>query len=478
MGVCSFFTACYYAADFERAEAWIDDLRRVGIMGERSTGPVWITGHCESVQATALIELGRWTDAESLLTSSLEAFETATGWPAWHPAIALADLRTRQGRLAEAEALLAGKDAHMQALLPTARLRLALGEYELATATARRGLRMVGGDRLRGVDLLTIVIEAEARAGRLAEAEEAWRELESRDGSPREPGLAARVAHARSAVLMATGDVGQAITVVETAAASLAGGKWLVLQLMLTLDLLALHTAAGNDAVAAIEAKRAQALLTDLDVTLPEATLEILNRHLGVPASITGTTARLRRIDGRWVAETTGTVVRLRATKGLLYLAELLAAPGVERHVIDLVDRVEGVDRDGVDRKQIGHAGEVADATARASYRTRIEALRTQIDEALESEDDERVASLQAECDALVGELAAAFGLGGRGRLVSSAAERARLNVTRAIRTAIAGIAELLPHEGGVLDERVRTGMYCAFEPARTDLVHWSFSSD
>ena len=61
--------------------------------------------------------------------------------PSWHPDIALADLRIRQGRLAEAEALLLGKDQAMQALLPAARLHLARGDHDLARAAARRGLR-------------------------------------------------------------------------------------------------------------------------------------------------------------------------------------------------------------------------------------------------------------------------------------------------------------------------------------------------
>ena len=61
--------------------------------------------------------------------------------PSWHPAIALAELRIQQGRLADAEVLLLGKDAHLQALLPMARLHLARGDHDLARATANRGLR-------------------------------------------------------------------------------------------------------------------------------------------------------------------------------------------------------------------------------------------------------------------------------------------------------------------------------------------------
>lgn len=478
MGVCSFFTACYYAADFERAGWWVDDLRRVGLIGDGSLGPNYLSGHCDSVQATALLELGRWSDAESLLTRSVGAFETATGSPAWHPAIALADLRTRQGRYGEAEALLLGKDAHMQALLPGARLHLARGDHTLAAATARRGLKMVARDRLRGADLLAILVEAEVSAGRVDQALQACDAMKLRAGlEHEEPGLAARVTRANALVLSATDEVAQAITMVEDAVDALAERSLPVLRVLLMLDLVRLHESAGNRATATVEAKRAAALLAELDITLPPAERELLGRYAGPPASRTTASARLRRSGDTWVAESDGATVPLRMTKGLRYLAELLAAPGIEQHVLDLVDRIEGVAPEGIDRRRIGHAGQTADITARSAYRQRIETLRMEIEDALEAGADDRAAEQQTECDELVAQLAAAFGLGGRGRLVSSAAERARLNVTRAVRTAIDRIAEALPEAGRVLDRHVRTGLYCAFEPDATDTVIWIVQS-
>ena len=118
------------------------------------------------------------------------------------------------------------------------------------------------------------------------------------------------------------------------------------------------------------------------------------------------------------------------------------------------------------------------DARARTAYRHRIESLRAEIDEALEAGADQRAESLQAELDQLVAQLAQAFGLGGRSRRAASAAERARLNVTRALRAATARVSEELPEAGKVLDQRVRTGLYCAFEPGDTDVVRWSFIPD
>ena len=80
----------------------------------------------------------------------------------------------------------------------------------------------------------------------------------------------------------------------------------------------------------------------------------------------------------------------------------------------------------------------------------------------------ERAEAIQDELDQLVAQLAAAFGLGGRDRARRlRPAERARLNVTRAVRAAIAKLAEALPEAGAALDRHVRTGLYCAYAAGR-----------
>jgi hypothetical protein len=50
-------------------------------------------------------------------------------------------------------------------------------------------------------------------------------------------------------------------------------------------------------------------------------------------------------------------------------------------------------------------------------------------------------------------------------------AEKARLNVTRAIRKATAKLVEALPGPGAVLDRRVKTGVFCAYEPHPDDEI-------
>jgi len=399
--------------------------------------------------------------------------------PSWHPAIALAELRIRQGRLAEAEMLLLGKDGHLQALLPAARLHLARGDHDLARATASRGLRAIGDDRLRAVDLLAVLVDTELAVGDLGAATAACDDMTARAEGLDVSGLHARVAAVRARLLAAAGDVTDALATMERAVDRLPPTGVPLLRATLLVDLVRLHHRAGNRAAAKVEAGRAAAALAGLDVVLHADDLVLLER-VGTPMNATRHRRRqlatLSREDRGWVVASSDIRCRLTDTKGLRYVAELVRSPGVERHAFDLVDRVEGVGIGdfALDRRRLGDAGELVDAKARTAYRHRIEALRAQIDDALDAGAEDRAEALQAELDQLVGQLAQAFGLGGRSRRASSAVERARLNVTRAIRAATARVSEALPEAGPVLDRRLRTGIYCAYEPDEGDDVRWS----
>lgn len=81
-----------------------------------------------------------------------------------------------------------------------------------------------------------------------------------------------------------------------------------------------------------------------------------------------------------------------------------------------------------------GDAGALLDAQAKAAYRRRLQDLRADADEAEAMGDGERAARARQEIDALAHELARAVGLGGRDRRAAAPAERARVNVSRAIK--------------------------------------------
>ncbi len=471
--VCSFLTACYFACDFHRAATWIDVLRRRGLLGTTAGVPILVSNHCDAVQATLLCELGLWGDAERLLVRAIDEFERAMGIPSWHPAIALAELRIRQGRLTDAEHLLLGKEGRFQALLPAARLHLARGDAELARATAERGLRAIGDDRLRAVELLSLLVDAELLAGDTDAASRRCADLAERSSGVQVPVLSARVAATRSRALAAAGATGEAIALIESALDALPETRLPLLQATLLADLARLHDAAGDPVAARVEAARAAAAFGALDVVVPVGDAALLAR-LQAPAPATPNRSATLTADGTgWTIEFGDTRARIAGSKGMSYLAELVRNPGAERHAFDLVDGVEGLSAEGVDRRRLGDAGPMLDSRARTVYRHRVENLRTEIDEALEAGAVERAEALQEELDGLTAELARAFGLGGRERAASSATEKARLNVTRALRTAVARVQVLAPEAGDALDRGVRTGVYCVFDPKPNEPVHW-----
>ena len=429
---CSFFTACYYSSEFDRADTWARLMRARGLLGQGHGAPAFLSNHCASLNGALLCELGRWEEAEELLVHATEQYEAAAGGPAFHTAIVLADLRIRQGRLDEAEQLLLSRAQAFDAQLPMARLHLARGDHGLAVACARRGVRLLGPDRLRAVELLAVVVEAEVGRGDLTQARAALAELEQRAAAaPGVPSVVARVAEAAACLCSATGDRRGAAAALESA-----------------LD--------------AIDPERAPWRRARLAAAL---------EGLHDPAAPISQDATLTRTGRTWTASHGGLAVQVRDSKGIRHLAELIAAPDVEHHALDLVDRLEGVDPDrALDRRRLGDAGPVLDGRARDEYRRRIEELRDEIEAGLSAQRFARVEELQDEHDHLVRELAAAFGLGGRERTSGSAAERARLNVTRSIRTAITRLSEALPEAGAALDRSVRTGTYCAYRPADADL--------
>ncbi len=170
--------------------------------------------------------------------------------------------------------------------------------------------------------------------------------------------------------------------------------------------------------------------------------------------------ARLRRDEHGWLVEYEAATARLPHTKGLAYLAELVRHPGQERRALDLVALVDG--HDGR-RAHLGDAGPALDAQAKAAYRARLTQLRARLDAADDTGDRAASARAQAEIDALMAELGRAVGLGGRDRPIGSAAEKARLNVTRAIRAAIGRIGQPFPVLGEHLTACVHTGMSCSY---------------
>jgi len=162
------------------------------------------------------------------------------------------------------------------------------------------------------------------------------------------------------------------------------------------------------------------------------------------------------RRDGEiWTIIYGGTESHLPDAKGLRDLAVLLAGPGESVHAVEL---------------HTGHppqtgADDVLDTRAKAAYRRRLAELESDIDEAEADNDPHRAEKARAERDALIAELSAAVGLGGRDRRLGDERERARKAVTARIRDAIDRIERANPALSEHLRGAVQTGTWCTYAP-------------
>jgi len=168
-----------------------------------------------------------------------------------------------------------------------------------------------------------------------------------------------------------------------------------------------------------------------------------------------------------WAVGAAGSVVA--DMKGLHYLRILLERPGVDVTAADLVAAVNGHGA-----LPASDAGDQIDGRALAAYRQRLRDLDEQIADAA---DDEQVARLDAERDALLDELRRATGLGGRTRRAGSSDERARVSVRKAIAAALDRLDECDPPLVRLLRRSVRTGSTCVYAPDPDDRVTWQLTA-
>ena len=172
--------------------------------------------------------------------------------------------------------------------------------------------------------------------------------------------------------------------------------------------------------------------------------------------------ARLAREGEYWTVAWSDRTGRVRDLKGLRYLAYLLASPGRDVHVYDLLALTEGAPA-----VEATSDVEALDTRARASYRARLAELRVAIDAAEHASDTSATASLHAEVDRLEHALAAAYGLGSLRPAADASRERARKSVTNRLRSAVRRLATVVPELERHLAVALRTGTLCAYRPDR-----------
>ncbi len=457
-------------AQYDLAEEWTEAMER----WRHGSGIGSVHGRCRVHRAEILRLRGANTEAEqealAACTELRPYLRRELGWPLTE----LGRVRLQLGDLKGAEeAFLAAREAGWDPEPGLALVRLAQGDVALAAASIRDALdhpltvpskeRPPNTD-LRRAPLLAARVEIDVAAGDLIGARDAADELARVAAAFESRALAASAAMADGRVRLAANDMAGARQGFETAVQlwSLVGAP---------------HEAAlartGLAQVDRAAEAEADAGLESGPTPSPVEARPIDDGQQNPNA--------FRQSGDYWSISFEEHTVTLRDLKGLHYLARLLAHPGREFHVLDLVSSgvapsattAETTDPE-LTSSGWGDSGVLLDTQAKNSYRRRLAEIDEDLDDARLTGDSGRVGQAEAERDFLIRELSRAVGLGGRERRAGSASERARVSVTRAIRHAMSRIRQHDPALGEHLDRAIRTGTYCAYLPDTRITASWT----
>jgi hypothetical protein len=271
------------------------------------------------------------------------------------------------------------------------------------------------------------------------------------------------VRHALGMASLTTGDADRAVTHLRGAVHdNLVLGHWpaAVLSRARLAQALVLRSERGD----AAEAQR------ELDIALHDAARlgTALPSDGRYSAAVSGGSEQrlvVCRRDGRqWGLALGHRTTLVEESRGMQYLAVLLANPGHEIAAMDLAagpGLLMGVAAGAAD----GVAQPMLDEVAVRAYRLRLSQLQAEIDEFEKGNDLGRAARVRAEREWLIAGLTSATGLGGRVRHFANGEERARISVGKAIRRAVNRIAALEPVIGAELQATVQTGRRCCYRP-------------
>ena len=179
--------------------------------------------------------------------------------------------------------------------------------------------------------------------------------------------------------------------------------------------------------------------------------------HVAAPGTAHAECARAGR---QWRITAGNRTALVADSIGMLHLAVLIANPRREIRAADLVAGLASLAGAPGDAAVPHH---VLDREAISEYTNRLKQLGAEIESA---GDEDQAARARAERDWITAQLAGAAGFAGRVRSFPDQGERARVAVGKAIRRALAHIAEADPVVGEHLRQTVHTGMRCSYWPS------------
>lgn len=495
---CELVCAFQALGQYDLAEQWTEAMERW-----HPGQPVGsLHGRCRVHRAEILRLRGSCAEAEQEALLACEELRPylrrELGWPLTE----LGRIRFRSGDTQGAEeAFLAAHHAGWDSQPGLALIHLAHGDVPRAAASIRDALdrpvpipskEWPPNSQLRRAPLLEAQVEIAVAGGDLDCARSAADELGQIAALFHSSGMAASAVLARGQVRLAEGDAAAARREFEAAAQqwSEIGAPYETALARMGLGS-ALRTD-GQEERALLEfqaartvferigarsqAARAATALDDGGLRDIRVTPDARGAGSGSPGPPAREDHVLRLVGDYWSLVFDGREANVRDSRGLRYLSRLLAEPGREFHVLDLVGLVHEAQEDADRARALrghGDAGELLDARAKAAYRRRLAEIDEDLAEAQAMSDTVRAAQAEVEREVLVRELSRAVGLGGRHRRAGSSAERARSAVTRALRHALARIRSHHAPLGDHLDRTIRTGTYCVYRPDPRFPIAW-----
>ena len=344
---CELVCALQGLAQYDVAEEWTEAMERwcqTNAIGS-------LHGRCRVHRAEILRLRGSCNEAESQALIACEELRPylvrELGWPLNE----LARIRLHKRDLAGAEeASVAAQRAGWDPQPGLALVHLAQGDTATAVASIRdaleRPVRVPSKERppnsdLQRAPLLEAQVEIEIAAGDIGRARSAADELERVATRFESKALVASAALARGRVWLADGDVASAEPSFAEAVRlwSEVGAPYE--EALARTGLAEVHDVCGDENRATLERRAVRTILAGIQAGPPVAP------PVQVPPDArddqpTGTVNVFRREGDYWLVIFEEHTVRVRDLKGLRYLARLLADPGREYHVLDLVAAESG----------------------------------------------------------------------------------------------------------------------------------------
>jgi len=492
MMLCELICAAQGLAMYERAGEWTDLMERWG----HGAAIGAIHGRCRVHRAEMLRLTGPCDAAEE---EALGACDDLRPWMrrefGW-PLAELGNIRLRRGDLDGAEEAFLAAHEHAWSPYPgLALLRLEQGDPDAAATLVADALanpvqvpskeRPPFGD-LGTAPLLDAQSEIAAAMADVPTAETAGAGLRSiADAYPsRSLAANASLAEARAAILRGEYDVAIPVATAAIAGWAEIGAPFETAKARLVLA--EAHEGGGNDTAAELERSSAARAFEAFGATrwarrAADPRAAITNTDAPGPGA-TGEPSGEFRLEGdSRIVTFDGRTVAIRDLKGFRYIERLLADPGREFHVLDLVAVEQGtlptagpVDAEAAAGTTPDGGGLPAlDEQAKAAYRQRLIEVDQDIEDATAANDLGRLELAERDREYLLTELGRAIGLGGRLRSVGSDAERARTAVARSVRYALDRLAEHHPTAAMHIRRGLGTGTYCRYTADPAVPVVW-----